>query len=110
MIAYSQASAALSEALLDDPFYRVITDDFGPDLAARRHALSQYFEYSLGEAQRTGRCIIAADPRLGAAAWLLPRAPSVDAAESKAKSEHGFDAWSQGSRESLPNTALYGAA
>ena len=88
MTPFSQASAALVASLLDDPFYRAITDDFGTNLVARRHALSGYFEYSLGEAQRTGRCVVAPDPRLGAAAWLLPRTSDVDAAESKLKSEY----------------------
>jgi ribosomal protein S18 acetylase RimI-like enzyme len=88
MTSFSRASAALVEALLHDRFYRAITGDFGPDLTARKDALSRYFEYSLGEAQRTGRCVVAPDPRLGAAAWLLPRTPTVETAESRAKSEY----------------------
>jgi ribosomal protein S18 acetylase RimI-like enzyme len=83
----AQASAALVESLFDEPFYWAITEGFGSDLAARKHALSRYFHYSLEEAQRTGRCVVALDPSLGAAAWLLPRSPEVDAAESSAKSE-----------------------
>jgi GNAT superfamily N-acetyltransferase len=85
---FAQASAALTESLFDDPFYWAITEGFGSDLAARKHALSCYFHYSLEEAQRTGRCVVAPDSRLGAAAWLLPRSPEVDAAESSAKSQH----------------------
>ena len=88
MAAFSQASAALVASLIYDPFYWAITEDFGTNLAARKHALSCYFEYSLVEAERTGRCVIAPDPTLGAAAWLLPRTPDVDAAESKVKSEY----------------------
>jgi GNAT superfamily N-acetyltransferase len=88
MIPFVQASAALAESLLDDPFYWAVTEGFGNDLAARKHALSRYFHYSLEEAERTGRCIVAPDPRLGAAAWLLPRSPDVDVAESSAKSEY----------------------
>ncbi len=88
MTPFSQASAALAACLIDDPFYWAITNDSGNDLAARKHALSCYFEYSLGEAERTGRCVVAPDPSLGAAAWLLPRTASADAAESKAKSEY----------------------
>jgi len=83
-----QASAALAESLLEDPFYWAITEGFGNDLAARKQVLSRYFHYSLEEAERTGRCIVAPDPRLGAAAWLLPRSPDVDSAESSAKSEY----------------------
>ena len=85
---FSQASAALVAFLIDNPFYWAITDDFGANLAAREHALSGYFEYSLAEAQRTGRCVVAPNPTLGAAAWLLPRTPDVDAAESRVKSEY----------------------
>jgi len=88
MTPFAQASAALAESLLDDPFYWAITEDFGDDLAARKQALIHYFHYSLEEAERTGRCVVAPDPRLGAAAWLLPRSPDVDAAESSAKSEY----------------------
>jgi GNAT superfamily N-acetyltransferase len=81
------ASLALAESLIDDPFYWAITDDLGIDASARKHALSRYFRYSLEEAQRTGRCVVAADPTLGAAAWLLPRSPAVDASESSAKAD-----------------------
>jgi len=86
MTPFSQASAALVASLIDDPFYWAITNDFGIDLAARKYALTSYFEYSLNEAHRTGRCVVAPDPALGAAAWLLPRTPDVDGAESRIKS------------------------
>jgi GNAT superfamily N-acetyltransferase len=88
MTPFVQASAALAESLFDDPFYWAITEDFGNDLAARKRALNLYFHYSLEEAERTGRCVVAPDPRLGAAAWLLPRSADVDAAESSAKSKY----------------------
>ena len=84
---FVQASAALVESLFDDPFYWAITADFGNDLAARKYVLSRYFYYSLEEAERTGRSVVAPDPRLGAAAWLLPRSARIDAWESSAKSE-----------------------
>jgi ribosomal protein S18 acetylase RimI-like enzyme len=87
MMPLVQASSALAESLIDDPFYWAITDDFGTDLRARKHALSRYCHYSLAEAERIGRCIVAPDPTLGASAWLLPRSPEVDAAESSAKIE-----------------------
>jgi GNAT superfamily N-acetyltransferase len=87
MTPFQQASAALAESLFDDPFYQAITDGFGDDMAARKQALERYFQYSLEEAERTGRCVLASDPRLGAAAWLLPRTREVEAAESAAKSE-----------------------
>jgi GNAT superfamily N-acetyltransferase len=87
MTPFQQASAALAESLFDDPFYQAITEGFGDNLAARKLALEKYFHYSLGEAERTGRCVLASDPTLGAAAWLLPRTAEVDAAESTAKAE-----------------------
>ena len=88
MTPFEQASAALAESLFDDPFYWAITEDFGNDLAGRKQALSRYFYYSLEEAERTGRCVVAPDPMLGAAAWLLPRSPEVEAAVSAAKSKY----------------------
>ena len=87
MTPFQQASAALAESLFDDPFYQAITDGFGDDLGARKHALEKYFHYSLEEAQLTGCCVLAPDPNLGAAAWLLPRSREIEAAESAAKSE-----------------------
>jgi GNAT superfamily N-acetyltransferase len=86
MMPLVEASSALAESLMDDPFYWAITDDFADDLTARKSVLRRYFHYSLAEAERTGRCVLAPDPRLGASAWLLPRSPEVDAAESSAKS------------------------
>jgi len=83
-----QASSALAEALIEDPFYWAMTEDFGTDLTARKRALCRYFHYSLAEAERIGRCVIAPDPALGASAWLLPRSPEVDAAESSTKSAY----------------------
>jgi hypothetical protein len=35
MLPLVQASSALSESLIDDPFYWAITEDFGTDLKAR---------------------------------------------------------------------------
>lgn len=87
MTALTHASVALTESLIDDPFYWAITDGFGNDNEARKAALQQYFHYSLEEAQRTGRCVIAPEPNLGAAAWLLPRTPEIAAAEKVAKAK-----------------------
>src|ERR1700693_4055197 len=88
MVPLVLASSALAESLIDDPFYRAIADDFGTDLTARKHALSRYCHYSLAEAERNGRCIVAPDPTLGASAWLLPRSREVDAVEFSAKIEY----------------------
>ena len=87
MTALTHASVALTESLFDDPFYWAITDGFGDNHAARKAALQQYFYYSLEEAQRTGRCVFAPDPNLGAAAWLLPRSAKVACTEAEAKAE-----------------------
>ena len=84
---FHEITPALVEALIADPFYRSITDDFADDEAARKKALESYFHYSLAEASRTGRCIVAPNPKLGAAAWLLPRTDEVEAQESAAKAE-----------------------
>ena len=82
------SAPALADALIVDPFYLAISVDFEHDMPARKAVLADYFAYSLGEASRTGRYLTAGDARLGAAAWLLPRADAVDAAESAAKGEY----------------------
>ena len=82
------SAPALADALIVDPFYLAISVDFEHDMPQRKAVLANYFAYSLGEAARTGRYLAAEDARLGAAAWLLPRADAIDAAESAAKSDH----------------------
>jgi GNAT superfamily N-acetyltransferase len=81
----SPAIPALVESLFPDPFYQAISVDFEGDMAARKQVLGHYFQYALDEAARTGRRREADPPDLGAAAWLLPRAADIDAAESAAK-------------------------
>lgn len=81
---FALAPPALALALLPDPFYQAITVDHSSDVAKLR-LLERYFEYSLLEAQRTGRCVLAQNPEHGAAAWLLPRDEKADALESEAK-------------------------
>jgi GNAT superfamily N-acetyltransferase len=81
----SLSTPALADALIVDPFYLAISVDFAHDMRQRKAVLAAYFAYSLDEAARTGRCLVPEDRELGAAAWLLPRADEVDAAESAAK-------------------------
>ncbi len=82
---FTQSIPALVESLVDDPFYQAITDD----LEGRKRVLASYFTYSLDEAARTGRCtVMEAEPKLGAAAWLLPRSAEVEASESIAKANY----------------------
>jgi hypothetical protein len=76
---------ALALSLISDPFYQAITVNC-TSLEAQLTALERYFEYSLFEAQRTGRVAFAPSASDGAAAWLLPRSTEVQAAESAAKS------------------------
>jgi len=85
---FQKPASALAASLSDDPFYQAITVDCGVDNGARLSVLSRYFEYSLEEANRTGRCIVNEDPALGAAAWLLPRTREVDVAETSAKAAY----------------------
>lgn len=85
MTPFEKASIALAESLLDDPFYWAISEDSGSSRDRRKATLRNYFVYSLEEARRTGHCVLARDPALGAAAWILPRTPEVAAAESAAK-------------------------
>jgi GNAT superfamily N-acetyltransferase len=88
MRTFSKTTPALVASLIGDPFYQAITVDCGVDFEARFSVLSRYFEYSLQEADRTGRCTVHEDPELGAAAWLLPRTPEVEVAEASAKAAY----------------------
>ncbi len=77
---------ALALSLIPDPFYRAITVECS-SIKAQLVMLEQYFDYSLQEAQRTGRVVVAPSESEGAAAWLLPRSSEVQAIEAKAKAE-----------------------
>ncbi len=79
---------ALAASLADDPFYLAITADFAPDAQGRRAVLSQYLDYSLREAQRSGQCTLLQDERLGAALWTLPRPAEAEATDAQAKVDY----------------------
>jgi hypothetical protein len=85
MKSFADPMPALVASLFEDPFYQAISIDFADDEAKRRQILSRYFELSLEEAFRTGRCCMLADRSLGASAWLLPRDAATELAESRAK-------------------------
>ncbi|MFL6603415.1 MAG: GNAT family N-acetyltransferase [Steroidobacteraceae bacterium] len=55
---------------------------------ARFDVLCRYFEYSLQEADRIGRCAVHDDPALGAAPWILPRSAEIEERETAAKSRY----------------------
>lgn len=76
---------ALALSLLPDPFYQAISVDFAASAEQRLKVLEDYFAYSLGEAQRTGCSVSAAQVQDGCAAWLLPRTAEVQAREASAK-------------------------
>lgn len=75
---------ALSLSLLPDPFYRAITIECA-STAEQLDMLDAYFDYSLLEAQRTGRCVLADVPAHGASAWLLPRSEEIERRETREK-------------------------
>lgn len=76
---FSVAAAALAEALCDDPFYQAVSQS-AQDGAARQLMLSRYFAAALDEARVVGQVQIAGQD--GAALWLLPSDPKVEAAET----------------------------
>lgn len=76
--------SALVESLRHDPFYLAITEGHGADETRRSQALSRYFDYSMTEGARVGRCIQSVDAP-AAAVWLLPLSPERAAAEASAK-------------------------
>jgi GNAT superfamily N-acetyltransferase len=73
----------LVAALQGDVFYQTILAAHDGD--AQRAALARYMDWSIAEAERTGRVVTADDPAIGAALWLLPRASDVEAHEHAAK-------------------------
>jgi GNAT superfamily N-acetyltransferase len=75
---------ALVESLRHDPFYLAITEGHGADEARRSEALSKYFDYSMTQGARVGRCLQSVDAP-AAAVWLLPLSPERAAAEASAK-------------------------
>ena len=86
MMTPSVAVAALLASLVDDPFYQAITIDFAQDAEVRSRALTAYFVLSLEEARQTGRCVtLDGAAAVGAAAWLLPREPDLEARVAAAK-------------------------
>jgi GNAT superfamily N-acetyltransferase len=75
---------AIAASLLPDPFYQAITVE-SPTTADQQLVLESYFQYSFAEGTRTGRCVVAPQEEDGAAIWLLPREPQVQARESQEK-------------------------
>jgi GNAT superfamily N-acetyltransferase len=76
---------ALALSLLPDPFYQSITMEFKDSQEQQLRVLERYFMYSLAEAVRTGRSVLAQPVETGGTAWLLPRSAEVQAVESQAK-------------------------
>ena len=77
----------LVAALHGDVFYQTILAAHDSD-EAKRAALARYMGYSIDEAERTGRVVLADDPAIGAALWLLPREADLEQREHAAK--HAF--------------------
>ena len=82
---------SLVEALEDDPFYQAITPEHSNDITGRRAILKNYFEYSIREGEKLGRCTVIPGDDRGAAVWLLPVLPAVQA-EAKAAKDDTFAA------------------
>jgi GNAT superfamily N-acetyltransferase len=86
MTAPTNPFRALALSLIPDPFYQAITVECH-SVEQQLAMLEKYFEHSLGEAERTGRLVVAPQASQGAAAWLLPRSAETQALESAAKAE-----------------------
>ena len=70
---------SLVEALENDPFYQAITPDHSDNFAGRRAILKDYFKYSMREGEKLGRCTVLPGDDRGAAVWLLPALPAIQA-------------------------------
>lgn len=81
----SVLTSSLVSALQDDPFYVAITADFAVDSIERNNVLRRYFEYSIQEGRRIGRCVLAADGYSAAAIWILPSEARVRQGEAAVK-------------------------
>ncbi len=77
-------AASLVQALGAEPFYLSITLD-ARDAGHRDEMLRQYFDYSIEEGRRLGRCVPAPDGQSGVAVWLLPADPATLAEARRAK-------------------------
>ena len=73
------AAVSAVAALEDDPFYRSICAGFAGDQTRRRHALAQYFDYSIQEGTAFGRSLHLPKPAQGVAVWRLPQPAEVQA-------------------------------
>jgi ribosomal protein S18 acetylase RimI-like enzyme len=79
------AATAIADSLMHEPFYQAITVERRGDPAGQLSLLRAYMAYSLADAGRSGRCVLADDPADGAAAWILPRTPELSGSETADK-------------------------
>jgi len=70
---------ALADALHSDPFYAALTPAANASPNAWRAPLRAYFAVALAEAAAYGQVEYLAPTRAGAALWLLPQTPAVNA-------------------------------
>ncbi|MFL6548240.1 MAG: GNAT family N-acetyltransferase [Povalibacter sp.] len=77
---------ALVESLRADPFYIAIAAGALDD-AHRDRVLEQYFDYSMSEGARSGRCVIGSPETPAAAVWLLPADAAATQVASAAKKD-----------------------
>jgi len=81
------AVCALVDALRHDPFYVAITEGCADNEALRREMLCQYFDYSMSEGARLGRCLVVLEETPAAAVWLLPASEEQTVSAAQAKTE-----------------------
>lgn len=70
---------ALADALHPDPFYAALTPEAHAQPNAWRAPLRAYFAVALAEAATYGQVEYLAPTRAGAALWLLPQTPAINA-------------------------------
>ena len=79
------ACSSAVAALEDDPFYRSICAPYYSDTVRRRAVLAKYFDYSIQEGRKLGRCIHLADETRGVAVWLLPQSSRLESQAAQRK-------------------------
>ncbi|MEM7254814.1 MAG: GNAT family N-acetyltransferase [Pseudomonadota bacterium] len=82
---YRAQAEALVDALVDDAFYQAMTESAARASGGAFEAMCRYMDFSMREAQASGRLSLAPAESPGAAIWALPRSASESERLASAK-------------------------
>lgn len=69
---YRRISESLYLALREDPFYRSLEGDFTKSVFGPKEGMLRYYEYSMLEAERSGKLFFPGEESFGASVWKTP--------------------------------------